>query len=94
MYSGVIVEIAKIEGFFSDMRHPYTHGLLGAIPRIRERRKTLDVISGQIPNLIDPPSGCRYHPRCPLVKGRCKRERPQLIEIAPRHHVACFKVQE
>lgn len=92
MYSGNIVETAEVESFFSEIRHPYTQGLLGAIPRIRERRETLSIIPGQIPDLIFPPSGCRYHPRCPYVMDRCQNEKPQLTEIAPMHRVACFKV--
>lgn len=94
MYAGNIVETAATSEFFKDVRHPYAQGLLGAIPRIRHRRDTLSVITGQIPDLIDPPSGCRYHPRCLLVMDRCRREKPQLVRIAPRHRVACFKVQE
>jgi len=94
MYAGSIVERAETKVFFRDIRHPYTQGLLGAIPRIHQRRETLTVISGQIPDLIDPPPGCRYHPRCPLVMKRCQMEKPQSIEIAPGHWVACFKVSE
>jgi len=93
MYAGNIVETAEVENFFNDIRHPYTRGLLGAIPRIRERQDTLPVISGQIPDLSEPPSGCRYHPRCSVAMARCRREKPQLVEIAPHHRAACFRAR-
>lgn len=92
MYAGNIVEVAGVPRFFEERRHPYSQGLLSAIPRIREKRESLSVIPGHIPDLINPPPGCRYHPRCAWAMKRCEKEKPQLTAIAPGHGVACFRV--
>jgi len=92
MYAGSIVETAKAELFFDNHRHPYVKGLLGSVPSISERREMLSFIQGDVPNLIAPPSGCLFHPRCPYVMDRCRREKPVAQEVDPGHKVACFKV--
>ncbi len=89
MYAGRIVEIAPVRGLFSDPRHPYTRGLLKAIPRVNEERETLSVIAGTVPGLIDPPGGCRFHPRCAEVMDQCGVEVPETVEVASGHDVAC-----
>jgi len=94
MYAGTIVETAEMGFFFADHKHPYSKGLLRSIPQIGKRKDMLSVIAGNVPNMIDPPLGCRFHPRCPFVMDQCRRERPVLKEVAPRHKVACFRVTE
>ena len=92
MYAGCIVEWTGMENFFSNHQHPYSQGLIGSIPKISHRQEVLKTISGNVPSLMNPPAGCRFHPRCPLVMGRCRKEKPRMQEIAPGHRVACFKV--
>jgi oligopeptide/dipeptide ABC transporter ATP-binding protein len=89
MYAGVIVEHAETKPLFKNPLHPYTKGLLAAIPRLHEDVEKLEIIPGSVPNLIDPPSGCRFHPRCDFAKEICRIERPRIIEVEPRHFVAC-----
>ncbi len=89
MYSGLIVEQGRAEDLFQDPLHPYTKGLLSAIPRVDEDKDELAVIEGTLPNPTDPPPGCRFHPRCSLATDRCKTERPPLKAVKPAHEVAC-----
>ena len=92
MYAGCTVESAGMEVFFAEHKHPYSEGLLGSVPRIGARKDMLTVTHGNVPNLMAPPPGCRFHPRCPYVMDRCRREKPVIQEVAPGHKVACFKV--
>ena len=92
MYAGTIVETAGMEDFFAHHRHPYSKGLIDSIPRIGHRPEKLNTIPGSVPSLINPPSGCRFHPRCAERVERCRGEAPSLEEIAPGHKVACFRV--
>jgi len=89
MYAGGIVETASVEAIFAAPRHPYTRGLLQAIPRIDDGKETLMVIPGTVPSLIDPPHGCRFHPRCGQQFQPCDREVPPFYEPSPGHRVAC-----
>jgi len=89
MYSGNIVEYATAERLFKNPRHPYTKGLIGAIPSIEKKNQKLQTIRGMVPNLIYPPSGCRFHPRCDDRLEICDKVKPQLTEIAERYFVAC-----
>lgn len=89
MYAGQMVETAPVGKLFADTRHPYTYGLLQAIPSIDEERDPLMVIPGVVPRLIQPPEGCRFHPRCTERFGRCNKEVPKLMEVDSGHHVAC-----
>jgi peptide/nickel transport system ATP-binding protein len=93
MYAGNIVEVASTKMIFENPQHPYTQALLRAIPRITESREELTSIEGSIPNLINPPSGCRFHPRCPFVMDKCSKEKPQLLQTEDQHFVACFLYQ-
>ncbi len=89
MYSGNIVEYATAERLFKNPRHPYTQGLIGAIPSIEKKDQKLRVIRGMVPNLIFPPSGCRFHPRCNERMEICDKVKPKLNEIGERYFVAC-----
>ncbi|MBY9012725.1 MAG: ABC transporter ATP-binding protein [Candidatus Lokiarchaeota archaeon] len=89
MYSGNIVEYALATDLFNNPRHPYTKGLIAAIPSIEKRDSKLHVIRGMVPNLIYPPSGCRFHPRCDDRMEICDKVRPKLNEIGDKYFVAC-----
>ncbi|MDI3472370.1 MAG: peptide/nickel transport system ATP-binding protein [Thermotogaceae bacterium] len=89
MYAGNIVEFSSIFNVFENPLHPYTDGLLKAIPPLDEDVENLNVIPGVVPNLISPPSGCRFHPRCYRKLDVCEKEIPELIELSPGHFVAC-----
>ena len=89
MYSGNIVEYATAGDLFKNPRHPYTKGLLAAIPSIEMKDKKLKTIRGMVPNLIYPPSGCRFHPRCDFRLEICDKVRPKLNEIGEKYFVAC-----
>ncbi len=94
MYAGRIVEIAPIEAIFGQMRHPYTKGLLDSIPQLKESRKRLNAISGQVPNPMDLPIGCKFHPRCYLMIEDCKREEPPLLQVDGDHFSRCIRWKE
>jgi peptide/nickel transport system ATP-binding protein len=89
MYAGCLVERANTESIFKEPLHPYTQGLMNSIPKVDLELTRLETIEGNVPNLIKPPSGCRFHTRCPYVMEHCKKEKPLLIEIIPGHSVAC-----
>jgi oligopeptide/dipeptide ABC transporter ATP-binding protein len=89
MYAGGIVETASAAAIFAAPRHPYTRGLLQAIPRIDEGKEALMVIPGTVPSLVNPPRGCRFHPRCGQRFKPCDRESPLLYEPSAGHRVAC-----
>ena len=89
MYSGNIVEYATAMDLFKNPRHPYTQGLISAIPSVEKRDKKLQTIRGMVPNLIYPPSGCRFHPRCDERLEICDKIKPKLHEIGDKYFVAC-----
>ena len=93
LYLGRLVEIASTDDLFARPRHPYTRLLLDTIPRLDGPSTQREPVAGEVPNPIDPPSGCSFHPRCPFVNDRCRRERPELIE-AEGSLVACHAVEE
>jgi peptide/nickel transport system ATP-binding protein len=88
IYAGKIVEIGKSDTLFHDPLHPYTRALMDATPSLG-KKTALKGLEGFPPNLLNPPAGCRFHPRCSLVSGRCTSEEPTLCEIEPGHFVAC-----
>jgi len=87
MYAGTVVEVADVLGIFSKPLHPYTQALLRSIPRIGVRELT--PIEGTIPNLVNPPPGCRFHPRCPYAFEKCKLVQPELKQVGEGRLVAC-----
>jgi oligopeptide/dipeptide ABC transporter ATP-binding protein len=89
MYAGKIVETASVRDLFAAPRHPYTEGLLQAIPSVDKDRDTLMVIPGMVPRLINPPGGCRFHPRCTKRFDPCDNIVPKLFEVTLGHEVAC-----
>ena len=90
MYAGQIVEYTDVNTLFEEQLHPYTEGLLAAIPVLGEVRESLAVIPGSVPNLINLPPGCKFAPRCPYVKEMCVQAVPPLVEVVPGHKVRCF----
>ena len=90
MYLGHAVEIAPAKRIVSAPRHPYTQALLSAVPEIdpASRRRRI-MLPGDVPSPIHPPTGCPFHPRCPVAEARCKVEKPVLREVSPGHHAAC-----
>jgi len=89
MYAGNIVEIAEVHELFRNPLHPYTKGLLASVPRA-DLTRTPDSIEGSVPDLLAPPDGCRFHPRCPKAFDVCPSRKPSMIEVAPGHYVSCF----
>jgi len=89
MYAGRLVEEGRTADLFRSPRHPYTAHLIASLPRLGDTAPKAG-LSGAPPNLADPPTGCRFHPRCPRASDICRREVPPLEPLAPGHRVACF----
>ncbi len=94
MYAGRIVEYGPIEDIFHEMRHPYTRGLLESIPQLEVKKTRLNAIPGQVPNPLNLPEGCKFHPRCPLRIEDCRREEPPLFEVKEGHYSRCLRWKE
>ncbi len=92
MYAGVICELAKTREIFKNPLHPYTKALLKAIPR--PGTTFLESIEGSVPNLVNPPSGCRFHPRCPRAKEKCTRIKPKPEKVSKDHLITCHFFKE
>jgi oligopeptide transport system ATP-binding protein len=94
MYLGKIVEVADARELVSNPKHPYTVALLSAVPEVDPASKRQRIVlGGDVPSPINPPRGCTFHPRCPLVQDICRVEMPPLRQISPSHWVACHLVQ-
>jgi peptide/nickel transport system ATP-binding protein len=89
MYLGRIVEIAPMAQLYATPGHPYTRALFDSVPRVGAGRQVFHPIAGEIPSPLNPPSGCHFHPRCPLAGARCKREAPALQTGADGRQLAC-----
>ena len=94
MYAGHIMEYTDVDTLFSNPLHPYTKGLNKSIPRLDIETERLDVIRGLVPNLLDVPSGCPFHPRCDFCSERCIKEIPKLIEVEDHHLVRCHLISD
>jgi peptide/nickel transport system ATP-binding protein len=98
VYAGKVVEVGDVFAIFSDPHHPYTAGLIRAVPTLASNRADLSSIPGSPPDLIDLPTGCKFHPRCPLADNRCRQDEPDLVDThidhETGHRVACWHWQE
>lgn len=94
MYLGKIVEMGPVEDIVYQPLHPYTNALMEAVPTPDPTMKrSRVVISGEIPSPINPPTGCRFHTRCPVCEVKCSKEEPELVEVKGEHFVACHKTK-
>ncbi len=89
MYAGNLCEVGSVEQIFKNPKHPYTKALLDSVPKINQEGE-LKSIAGNVPNLVKPPPGCRFHPRCSHVMDRCKQEFPDISQVSENHQVACY----
>lgn len=92
MYAGKIVELGDVVTMFKKPLHPYTQGLILAFPNIKEEKRKMESIAGSPPNLLEPPSGCRFHPRCKYTMEICRKEDPEFKSVSEGHFVACHLV--
>lgn len=90
MYAGKVVESGDVFAIYETHKHPYTTGLLESVLSIDEFKETLVTIDGMVPDLVNPPAGCRFHPRCHESKTICSRQEPPPVEIEPQHWVRCW----
>ncbi|KPV55118.1 peptide ABC transporter substrate-binding protein, partial [Paenibacillus sp. A3] len=90
MYLGQIVELASRDQLFGSPKHPYTQALLSSVPEpdVDGKRERI-ILSGEVPNAANPPSGCAFHPRCPHAVERCRIEKPVFREVEPGHNASC-----
>ena len=93
-YTGQVVESAPVSQLFSQPLHPYTQGLIRALPKISEQADRLEAIEGMVPDADEMPQGCHFHPRCPYAVARCRQEAPPLTVLDDGRCVRCFKVME
>ena len=91
MYAGEIVEYAPVDALFATPQHPYTIGLLGSIPRLDAKAEELAAIEGMVPSMAELPAGCRFAPRCPFVRERCRQASPPLAVVGPSHRSRCIR---
>lgn len=94
MYAGKLVELGDVFTMFKKSMHPYTQGLIAAFPGIYAPKQEMKALPGSPPNLLNPPEGCRFAPRCPYVMDICKKKSPQLKEVSKGHFVSCYLVKE
>jgi len=92
MYAGKIVEYGPVELVYESPQHPYTRGLLAAVPSVKGKKRRLESIPGAPPDLLSPPTGCRFHPRCKYAEKMCMEEEPPLEKLEDGRFVACHKV--
>jgi peptide/nickel transport system ATP-binding protein len=89
MYLGRVVELARTEDLFAAPQHPYTRALLDEVPRLDPHKHSFSAIEGEMPSPLHPPSGCHFHPRCPIAAERCSIERPALRQVDAGRLAAC-----
>lgn len=89
MYAGNVVESAEVSKVYANPKHPYTSMLFSTVPNIEVKRKALPTIKGAVPNLIHPPTGCRFHPRCPKAMDICRQVKPSEVQVENGHFASC-----
>ena len=89
MYAGNLCESAHVKDLFRNPQHPYTRALLNSVPKFSQEG-ALQSIEGSVPNLVNPPSGCRFHPRCSHAMDECQKRFPMMVETEENHTVACY----
>src|SRR5262249_37458018 len=94
MYLGRIVETGRSADVTGAPRHPYTHALLSAVPKLKEGAAAFPPIAGEVPSPLDPPAACVFHPRCPIAVARCRSERPELRLFGAEQAAACHRAEE
>jgi len=94
MYAGKLVELGDTDEVFPRPRHPYTYLLLASTPSVKGPRRKLAPLEGEPPDLLDPPTGCRFHPRCPWATAICTTDEPPFDEVSPGHRTACWHSEE
>jgi peptide/nickel transport system ATP-binding protein len=95
MYLGKLCEVGPLKEVYEHSGHPYTHALLEAVPVPDPRHRRMEPMpAGEIPSAINPPSGCRFHPRCPLARENCATDEPALRQLRPSHSIACHYAEE
>jgi len=94
MYAGRVLEYGPIKAIFGKMRNPYTRGLMHSIPQLTEKKTRLNAISGQVPDPMNLPAGCKFHPRCDLMIEDCKHEEPPLFQVNGDHFSRCIRWKE
>lgn len=94
VYTGEVVESAPVSALFATPLHPYTEGLIGALPQLDKDVARLSAIEGMVPDAADMPKGCHFHPRCPHANERCRAEHPQLLDLPDGRQVRCFRAEE
>lgn len=92
MYAGKVAEYADVYSIFKEPLHPYTQGLMGVFPKIKDARTRMTSIPGSPPDLLNPPTGCKFHPRCQYAMEICKTEEPAFLDIGKNHYVSCHLV--
>lgn len=94
LYAGRVVEESPAREFFHHPQHPYSQGLLVALPRLNDHGRSLEPIPGNVPSGLGFAPGCAFAPRCPFVMDRCKHESPPMLEVSPGHRAACYLIEE
>lgn len=94
MYAGKVAEAADVVAVFKEPLHPYTQGLIGAFPSIKSAKSSITSIPGQPPDLLEPPPGCRFHPRCSYAMEICTKKEPEFLDVGQNHFVACHLVNK
>lgn len=94
VYTGEVVESAPVKALFADPLHPYTEGLIAAIPQLEKQSERLEAIDGMVPDAGDMPTGCHFNPRCKYATDRCRQEHPQLQTLANGRQLRCFRAEE
>jgi peptide/nickel transport system ATP-binding protein len=94
VYAGEIIEIGEVRTIFRHPYHPYTIGLIKAVPTLTGDKDNLVSSPGSPPDLIQLPTGCKFHPRCPLADDRCRQDEPKLTEVESGHKTACWHWQD